>query len=64
MKAADRFAAYVKCLEELRGGNAEFLKAKASIEADLHSRNMPEVEYFFEKFIPAYELTLDELESL
>ena len=64
MKAADRFAAYVKCLEELRGGNAEFLKAKASIEADLHSRKMPEVEYFFEKFIPAYELTLDELESL
>ena len=64
MKAADRFAAYVKCLEEIRCGNSEFLKAKASIEADLHSRKMPEAEYFFEKFIPAYSLTLDELESL
>lgn len=64
MKAADRLAAYVKCLEELRGGNSEFLKAKASIEADLHSRKMPEVEYFFEKFIPAYSLSLDELEGL
>ena len=62
MKAADRLAAYVKCLEELRCGNAEFVKAKKSIEEDLLSRNMPEVNYFFEKFIPAFSLTLDELE--
>lgn len=64
MKAADRLAAYVKCLEELRCGNNEFVKAKKSIEDDLHSRSMPEVEYFFEKFIPAFSLTLDELEGL
>ena len=63
VKAADRFAAYVKCLEEQRCGNTEFEKAKKSIEADLHSRNMPEVEYFFEKFIGAFLLTLDELEG-
>ena len=64
VKAADRFAAYIKCLEELRLGNSEFVKAKRSIEEDLHSRNMPEVEYFFEKFIPSFSLTLDELEGL
>ncbi|MBO5412400.1 MAG: 5'-deoxynucleotidase [Clostridia bacterium] len=64
VKAADRLAAYVKCLEELRSGNAEFSKAKKSIETDLHNRKMPEIEYFFEKFIPSFELTLDELESL
>ena len=64
VKAADRLAAYIKCLEELRSGNAEFSKAKKSIEADLHSRNMPEVEYFFDKFIASYELTLDDLEGL
>ncbi len=63
VKAADRLAAYIKCLEEYRCGNTEFEKAKKSIEADLHSRNMPEVEYFFEKFIPAFNLTLDELEG-
>ncbi len=62
VKAADRLAAYVKCLEELRSGNSEFSKAKKSIEEDLHARNMPEVEYFFEHFIPSFELTLDELE--
>lgn len=64
MKAADRLAAYVKCLEELRCGNNEFAKAKKSIEEDLHSRNMPEVEYFFENFIPNFSLTLDELDGI
>ena len=64
VKVADRFSAYIKCLEELRAGNTEFVKAKKSIEADLHGRNMPEIEYFFEKFIPSFSLTLDELEGL
>ena len=64
VKAADRLAAYVKCLEELRSGNSEFSKAKKSIEEDLHQRKMPEVEYFFEHFVPSFELSLDELESL
>lgn len=63
MKAADRLAAYVKCLEELRCGNVEFVKAKKSIEDDLHARKMPEVEYFFDNFIDSFSLTLDELEG-
>ena len=63
VKAADRLSAYIKCLEELRSGNSEFSKAKKSIEADLRSRHMPEVEYFFENFIPSFSLTLDELEG-
>ena len=63
VKAADRLAAYVKCLEELRSGNGEFAKAKKSIEEDLHSRNMPEIEYFFQHFIPSLKLTLDDLEN-
>ncbi|MBQ8229083.1 MAG: 5'-deoxynucleotidase [Clostridia bacterium] len=64
VKAADRLAAYIKCLEELRSGNKEFSKAKKSIEEDLRNRKMPEIEYFFEHFIPSFELTLDELEGL
>ena len=63
VKAADRLAAYIKCLEEHRCGNTEFEKAKKSIEADLHSRKMPEVEYFMDTFIAAFNLTLDELEG-
>ncbi len=64
VKAADKFSAYIKCLEELRSGNKEFAKAKKTIEEDLHERNMPEVEYFFKHFIHSFNLTLDELESL
>ncbi|MBQ7369299.1 MAG: 5'-deoxynucleotidase [Clostridia bacterium] len=63
VKAADRLAAYIKCLEELKSGNGEFVKAKKSIEEDLKGRKMPEIDYFFEHFIPAFELTLDELEG-
>ena len=63
LKAADRLAAYVKCLEEHRSGNTEFEKAKKSIEDDLHARNMPAVEYFMQNFIPAFLLTIDELEG-
>lgn len=63
VKAADRLAAYIKCLEEHRCGNTEFEKAKKSIEEDLISRRMPEVEYFMEKFISSFLLTLDELEG-
>ena len=64
VKAADRLSAYLKCLEELRSGNGEFAKAKKSIEEDLHARKMPEIEYFFENFVPSFSLTLDELEAL
>jgi 5'-deoxynucleotidase len=48
----------------MRLGNKEFSKAKKSIEEDLHSRNIPEVEYFFKHFIPSFNVTLDELEGL
>lgn len=64
MKAADRLAAYVKCLEELRCGNKEFIKAEKSIKKDLLSRKMPEVEYFFDNFIESFNLSLDELDGL
>ena len=61
VKAADRLSAYLKCLEELRSGNGEFKNAKKSLEKDLHARKMPEVEYFFERFVPSFLLSLDEL---
>ena len=64
MKAADRLAAYVKCLEELRCGNKEFAKAEKSIKKDLLSRKIPEVEYFFQTFIASFDLSLDELDGL
>jgi hypothetical protein len=51
-------------LEEIRAGNNEFAKAKKSIEKDLKERKIPEVDYFFEHFIPSLKLTLDDLEVI
>ncbi len=64
MKAADKLSAYLKCLEELRSGNEEFKKAEKTIKDSLSRLSMRAVDYFFEHFIPAFSLTLDELEGL
>lgn len=64
VKAADKLSAYIKCLEELKSGNAEFKRAKESIEGELKAKKMPCVDYFMQNFIPAYLLTLDEMDNL
>ena len=64
VKAADRLSAYIKCLEELRSRNEEFRRAEKSVGDSLRNMKMPAVDYFFEHFIPAFSLTLDELEGL
>ena len=62
VKAADRLSAYIKCLEELNAGNREFSRAAVQTLASLHSCKLPELEFFLEKFLPSFSLTLDELE--
>ncbi len=62
VKYADRISAYVKCVEEIKAGNSEFKKAKASIEKELKNCQNQAVEYYFKNFVPAYSLTLDELD--
>ena len=62
VKAADKIAAYVKCIEELKSGNKEFTKAKKSNKAQVDAIELPEVKYFMEKFIKGFELSLDELD--
>ena len=64
VKAADKLSAYIKCIEERKAGNNEFLSAEAQTLHALHAYKMPEVEYFLEHFIPAFELTLDELGTI
>ena len=61
VKAADIIAAYLKCLQEVDSGNHEFGVAKQRVETMLDELTLPEVEYFMEKFVPSYRLTLDEL---
>ena len=63
VKAADVLDADIKCVEEAKSGNAEFAQAGAATLAKLHSLDCPEAEFFCEKFLPAYEKSLDELRA-
>ena len=64
VKAADKLSAYIKCIEERKTGNDEFLSAEKQTRAILEASELPEVKYFLDKFIPAFELTLDELGTI
>ena len=62
MKCADRFAAYVKCVEEVKSGNREFVKAKETIGEDIEGMQEKSCVYFRENILPSFEKTLDELD--
>ena len=62
VKAADKLSAYIKCVEELKAGNAEFRQAAEQTLEVLKASPLPEVGYFMERFLPAFGLTLDELQ--
>lgn len=63
MKAADRISAYIKCVEEVKSGNKEFVKAKESIGKDIKSISDEAVKYFIKNILPSFEKTLDELDQ-
>ena len=62
VKAADKLSAYIKCVEEGKAGNSEFKKAAEQTMAALKGMEMEELDWFMERFLPAFELTLDELQ--
>ena len=64
VKAADKLSAYIKCIEERRAGNEEFRAAEKQTRRQLDASPLHEVKYFLEHFIPAFELTLDELGTI
>ena len=61
VKAADRLSAYIKCIEERKAGNHEFLSAERQTRERIESMGLPEADYFLENFIPAFERDLDGL---
>ena len=62
VKAADKLAAYIKCLEELEAGNNEFADAAGETLEALRSMALPEVSWFLDHFAEAFGLTLDGLQ--
>lgn len=60
-KAADKLSALIKCMEEEKAGNSEFLSAKKATLNALEEMKLPEVDIFLSEFLPEYEKNLDEL---
>lgn len=63
VKAADLLAAYAKSMSELRANNTEFRGSRDKLERVLaHFRErLPEVNWFMERLMPAFQLTIDDL---
>lgn len=63
VKAADKISALIKCMEEEKTGNREFVKARETIAATVNkmAEELPEVGDFVRDFLGAYNKTLDEL---
>ena len=63
IKAADKLTAYIKCVEEEKCGNTEFLSAKATLAKSLNSMHCEELNYFMQNLLPAFSMTIDEMQN-
>lgn len=63
IKAADKLSALIKCIEEGKCGNTEFISAEKVILKELRAMELEEVDIFMEVFLPGYYKTLDELKE-
>ena len=63
IKAADKLTAYIKCIEEEKCGNSEFLSAKVSTAQSLEAMHCEELDYFMKHMLPAFAMTIDEMQN-
>ncbi len=61
VKAADKLSAVIKCIEEEKMGNKEFSSAGKTLRKAVKDMKLPEADAFISDFLPAYKMTLDEL---
>jgi len=61
LHAADKISAVIKCIREEKAGNSEFIPAKKTLFETIAAMNSTEADIFVKEFLPAYELSLDEL---
>lgn len=60
VKAADKLSALIKCVEEEKSGNTEFLQAKKATLEALRGLKVPELSLFMAEFYDSFTKTLDE----
>ena len=61
VKAADKLAAHIKCLEEQKAGNRDFDTAAKQTWDAMKAMEMPELNWFLDYCLGAYKLDLDQL---
>ncbi len=61
VKAADKLSALIKCIQEEKAGNTEFVNAKESIIVSLEELDLEEAKIFMDDFLPSFYRNLDEL---
>lgn len=59
--AADKVAAWLKCLEESRTGNGEFAGAERALRRQIEECGVPEAREFVDLFAEPFRANLDEL---
>ncbi len=62
VKAADKLSAYIKCVEELKAGNAEFESAARQTMQAMQEMQLPCLDWFLAHCLDSFRLNLDELE--
>ena len=61
VKAADKLSALIKCLEEGKVGNREFVQAEEATRLKLEEMALPELKIFMTEFLEPYRHSLDEM---
>ena len=61
VKAADKLSAYIKCVEEQKGGNTEFDSAAQWAMDAMQAMNLPELNWFLENCLEAFGRNIDQL---
>ena len=61
VKAADKLAAHIKCLEEQKAGNKEFDSAAEQTWKAMKAMGQPELDWFLDNCLAPYVLNLDQL---
>lgn len=64
VKAADKIAALIKCIEEEQAGNREFRLALDATKAAVAKMQLPEADAFLDDFLGGFYLSLDEQQSV
>lgn len=60
VRAADKLSALIKCRDEIRMGNREFVLAEQAALKSIKGLELPAADVFIEEFLPSFSLSLDE----